>query len=640
MADVGKPGDHHEALMALLKRRGFLAPAYEIYGGVAGFYDYGPLGSLLKNNLEAVWRQHFVIGEGFAEIQCPTVSPEEVWRASGHLAGFADVVIECRACGSAHRFDHFVRDEVARIKLALEKSKLPDAAKLAARTELDLLRKSSDAAGKPELARDALSRQITDQLGKVHARPRSLAEPLVAVGGFEETLKCQTCGKADLDEPRAFNLMFRTTIGPGKGRTGYLRPETAQGMFVTFPWTYRYFREKLPFGVVQLGRAYRNEIAPRQGLIRLREFNQAEAEIFFDPLAKSHPRFDEVKGERLRLVPNSDHQDREWALELAVSEKVIASPALAFYLWLTKEILVAGGVDPRRVRFRQHEKTEMAHYSTDTWDAEYLSARFDWVECVGIADRGAFDLSAHAGVSGQPLGALRKFDAPRQVRVRKVVANRAALGPVFRKKAAAVAEALERIEPGRVEAGRPVRVAVDGEDVEVAPQYFSGTDTVETQGGESFVPHVVEPSFGIDRILFAILEHSFDPSGEWPVLRLPAHMAPFKAGVFPLMARDGLDAEAAMLDRELRAASLLSLYDDSGSIGKRYARMDEIGTPFCVTVDYETLDGKGVTVRERDSARQARVPREGIAKTITALLSGDAELSEFPEVAPAKDDGG
>ncbi len=631
--------DVHEKLMAVLKRRGYIAPSYEIYGGVAGFYDFGPLGATFKQNVQNLWRSIFVLREGMAEIECPNVSPEPVFRASGHLEKFADTVIECAACGTGSRGDHLVKGEYKRfIEKASEFLAKHGAAALAKDVEAayEPLRASADRDPSPENLRRILSdASVLVARSEGNFRIAGRATRLAVEAGkhkLEEHVVCPGCAKPlDVAAARiaAFNLMFRTTVGPGSGRVAYLRPETAQGMFMDFDWLYRFFREKLPFGAVQIGRAYRNEISPRQAMLRLREFNQMEAEVFFDPASKTWPRFAELADRELNLLAAGESEPRRWRMSDAVSKGVIANGALGYFVALTDVFLTAAGVRKDILRFRQHEPTEKAHYSTDTWDAEFYSARFGWVEIVGIADRTDYDLKAHERVSGVRLKALRRYPEAREVEVNKVVPLPAKLGPLFKGKASKIAEALRALHPDHVEGIGELVVAVDGESLRVPADAFRVERGRERVEGEHYTPHVVEPSFGIDRIVYAILEASYAEK-EWVTLRLPATVAPVKCGVFPLMAKDGLDALAANIERDARRAGLLAQYDDSGSIGKRYARQDEIGTPFCVTVDYDTKKDGTVTIRERDSGAQKRVARADVVGLLAALARGDLAFNAIP----------
>ncbi|HEC81401.1 MAG TPA: glycine--tRNA ligase [Thermoplasmatales archaeon] len=531
--------DIYDEVMTLCKRRGFIYPSFEIYGGIAGFYDYGPLGSQLKNNIENIWRKFYVMRDNCVEINTPTITLYEVLKASGHVDEFTDLTVDCSECGKSFKVEDVVESD-ENIEQAIKKGKL----------------------------------------------------------------RCPSCGGV-LGNPHEVNLMFSTTIGVGEGRKAFLRPETAQGIFTDFHLLYRYAREKLPFGVVQVGKGYRNEVSPRQGVIRLREFSMAEAEIFFDPENKSHPRFDQVKSNELFLFDNE--KEFRITLEKAVREGVINNQALAYYMYLTQEFLFTVGVDPKKFRFRKHAPDELAHYATECWDAEIYSERFGWIECVGIADRSAYDLSAHIKASGTDMYALRKYDEPKTVDVVKIVPKMNALGPLFKDKAGKIKTLLENMQ---VEEGKKVVVEIDGESVEVPEECYEIVHTREKRVGEKFVPHVIEPSYGIDRILYCVLEHNYyetEKKGEeYKVLRLKPQVAPIKVGVFPLVNDDRLVSIAKEVDQRLREEGIATYYDDGGTIGRRYARMDEIGTPFCVTVDHQTLEDNTVTVRDRDTTKQKR----------------------------------
>jgi glycyl-tRNA synthetase len=431
-----------------------------------------------------------------------------------------------------------------------------------------------------------------------------------------------------------FNLMFATSIGPGSQRTGYLRPETAQGMFVDFARLLRFYRDKLPFGAVQIGKAYRNEISPRQGMIRLREFTQAEAEIFVHPGEKNrHPSFERYARYRMPLLTYVQQQRCEPAVELsmgdAVKAGVIANEYVAYYVALTHELLVSIGIRSERLRFRQHLPNERAHYATDCWDAEVYSERFGWVETVGIADRTSYDLAAHAKQSGTSMTVFIQYDVPRRVERRRIVPNMSVLGKQYRKKAKAIFVALETATPTAAGAD----VDVDGERIHIPADLFTVRDEVVEVRGEEVVPHVIEPSYGIDRMCYAVLEQAYDEDtadGEKrTVLRLLPGVAPVQVAVFPLMARDGLDAIAGEITRTLQKRGILAEYDDSGAIGRRYRRQDEIGTPFAITVDYETKETQTVTLRDRDSMEQKRVQVSRLPEIVCALVSGERKFSSL-----------
>ena len=533
------PQDIYDKIMMLAKRRGFIYPSFEIYGGVAGFYDYGPLGSQLKNNIENLWRRFYLLKDNCVEINTPTVTLYEVLKASGHVDEFTDLTVDCKKCKQSYKVE--------------------------------------------EIIEEGLTAEEAVKKGKV---------------------KCPNC-KADLKDAYPVNLMFTTKIGIGNARDAFLRPETAQGIFTDFHLLYRYGREKLPIGVIQLGRGYRNEVSPRQGIIRLREFSMAEAEVFFDPEDKTHPNFNEVKDKELYLFDNK--KEMKLSVEKAVKDKVINNQALAYYMCLTQEFLLTAGVNPKKFRFRKHASDEMAHYARECWDAELFSERFGWIECVGIADRSAYDLSSHIDSSGTDMFALKKYDKPKTVEVKKIVPNMGVMGPLFKGKAGKIKDALEKME---VKDTKNISVTVDGEKIKIPEKCYKIVETKEKVSGDKFVPHVIEPSYGIDRILYCVLEHSYHEGKkkdeEYRILKLNSIVAPIKVGVLPLISDEKLVKIAVDIDKKLRDAGISTYYDDGGSIGRRYARMDEIGTPFCITVDHDTLEDKSVTIRERDTTKQER----------------------------------
>jgi glycyl-tRNA synthetase len=588
--------DIYDSVIELAKRRGFLWNSFEIYGGTAGFYDYGPLGAMLKRRIENIWRDIYVINEGYYEIEVPTIGIEDVFVASGHVGGFSDPLTECVKCHESFRADHLVED--------------------------------------------------------VASNPDTLTPDELLVIIKENNIKCPDCG-GELGGVYEFNLMFSTSIGPGSKRVGYLRPETAQGMFVDFPRLLRFYREKLPFGVTQIGKAYRNEISPRQGVIRLREFTQAEAEIFVDPRDKSHPGFEKIKDYTVSLYSDpaqSSGQDQiEMSLGEAVDQGIIAHQFLAYALAMTHQFLVRVGVSPERLRFRQHMKDEMAHYAIDCWDAEILSDRFGWVEIVGIADRTDYDLNAHSRVSKTDLSVYVEYDEPRVVEKVVVKPDMGKIGPAFKGKAKAVMDAMKSMDAGNEDyskSNQMISIQVDGEQVDIPPDMYEVQQVTETIHGENIVPHVIEPSFGIDRIIYAVLEHAFreeEVHGEDEVksenevqgkdkvkgedegrivLGLKSEVAPVQAAVLPLLTREELIGPAREIESALKKKGVMAAYDDSGTIGRRYRRNDEIGTPYSITVDYDTLEDGTVTIRDRDSMKQVRSPIDTIADTIHDLIQG------------------
>jgi len=548
------PQDIYDKIMMLAKRRGFIYPSFDIYGGVAGFYDYGPLGSQLKQHIEDLWRSFYLLKDNCIEINTPNITLNEVLQASGHVDEFTDLTVDCKKCKRSYKVEDIIEKSLS-VEEAIKKDKV----------------------------------------------------------------KCPTCGKK-LTDARPVNLMFSTMIGIGEGRKAFLRPETAQGIFTNFHLLYRYAREKLPFGVIQVGRGYRNEVSPRQGVIRLREFSMAEAEIFFDPEDKTHPNFNGVKKKEIILFDNK--KEMKLSLEKAVNNKVINNQALAYYMYLTQEFLMTAGVDPKKFRFRKHASNELAHYATECWDAELHSERFGWIECVGIADRSAYDLGSHIESSGTDMYALRKFDTPKMVERKKIVPKMDMLGPLFKGKAGKIKTLLENMDVAKT---KKISVNIDGKTLEIPANCYEIIETKEKVSGEKFVPHVIEPSYGIDRILYCILEHNYSETTkkgeEYRLLKLNLQMAPIKVGVFPLVSDERLVVIANEIDNNLRNAGISTYYDDGGTIGRRYARMDEVGTPFCITVDHDTLKDNTVTVRERDTTKQVRMKKGELVTHMTEIIS-------------------
>jgi glycyl-tRNA synthetase len=442
--------DRMDNLVSLAKRRGFAYPGSEIYGGLRASWDYGPLGVELKNNIKKHWwrsmvqRRDDVVGLDSCIILAP-----QVWETSGHVTGFSDPLTECTSCHTRHRAD-----------------------------------------------------QLEEQYEAKHGRPPE--------NGLRD-IACPHCGtKGQFTEPRMFNGMMKSFIGPveDSGAQVWLRPETAQGIFVNYLNVQQSARRKPPFGIAQIGKSFRNEITPGNFIFRTREFEQMEME-FFVPPAEGDRWFEYWKNERIN-----------WFLDL--------------------------GIKSENLRFYEHPKEKLAHYSRGTFDVEYRFdfPRTEWAELEGVAYRGDFDLASHSKASGVDLS------------------------------------------------------------------YF------DQESGERYVPHVVEPALGVDRTALVVLLDGLTedeaPTGKGgvekrTVLRIDKRLAPVKVAVLPLSRNERLSPMARELAQTLRERWAVD-FDDAGAIGRRYRRQDEIGTPYCVTVDFESLDDHAVTIRERDSMTQERVP--------------------------------
>lgn len=592
-------------LAELAKRRGFYFGSAGAYGGVAGFYSFGPQGAALKRNVEDAWRETFTTRLGNHEIAGPTVMPEPVFEASGHLDGFDDMLVDCPECGESHRADHLVEDATG--------------------------------------VEDA------------EAIPIPEVEELIA----DNELVCPSCGTPLAGQPvEEFNLMFETTIGPGDGQSGYLRPETAQAIFVEFPRLKQYARNQLPFGITQIGPAYRNEISPRRGIVRTREFTQAELEQFVDP-ADDDPPLADVADVELRLYPTTEQETEggEYLVRTvreAVAEGVVESTWVAYFLGTAQRWYDRIGVDGRRLRFRQHLPGERAHYASDCWDAESEiggeaapdrladdPTAGEWIEIAGFSDRGAYDLSKHDEYGDSEFTVFRQYDEPREVERATVDPDMSVLGPEYGGDAADVADALRELAGRDPDAfdDDSVTVTVDGEPYEVASEVANFAVETVTEAGEHVTPHVIEPSFGVDRTVYTLLAHGYredEVDGEPRTsLALAAEVAPTAVGVFPLVSNDDdLVALAESVAAELRAAGLDVAYDESGNIGRRYRRQDEVGTPLCVTVDHESVeDGREatVTVRDRDTTAQVRLSVDGLDDDLTAVVAGERSFASLRE---------
>lgn len=565
---------NHDKMINISTKRGFLWPSFEIYSGVSGFTDYGPLGAILKNNIMQLWRKQYIAGEGYYEIESPTVTPEEVLKASGHVDNFTDPMTQCVGCKEVFRADHII-EEVSGLEV------------------------------------EGMTNEELDGIVEKHK------------------VNCPNCGDK-LSEIWNYNLMFKTNIGAKGNKTGYMRPETAQGIFILFKRLSRFFKNKLPFGAVQLGKAYRNEISPRQGVIRLREFTQAEAEIFVDPKNKTHPKFKMIANEK--LVLNSQKTQIEGKNPITITAKealetgIVANEILIYQIYLAKKFLKDLGIPDDVLRFRQHLPNEMAHYAIDCWDVEVKTDRYGWVEIIGIADRGDYDLKSHSKHSNEELNLFIQYENPKIISKTIIKPNMAKFGPAFKQDAGKVKSFLENIDEELIEAVQNsieeqglYKASIDDSYFEIKKEHVTFENIEEKVKGEKVIPHVIEPSFGIDRILYSVLLHSFhkaENEEDKDYFKLANSIAPIQIGVFPLMNKDNLNELATEITSSLRNSGFMVDYDTSGTIGKRYARADEIGVPIAITIDYNSLEDNTVTIRDRDTEKQERVNIEDLKKIV------------------------
>jgi len=544
-------------------------PSFEIYGGVSGLIDYGPVGARIKRRVVNSWIEHWGKVPNVVEIDSPTITPESVLVASGHVGEFNDKMSECKSCGGAFRSDHL----------------------------LDGLHDNPEILDSSDL------------------------DEFISTNG----VKCPSCGSQDWSGASPMNLMFQTSIGAmGGSRAAYMRPETAQGMFMLYPALYRHFRQRLPFGAMQTGKGYRNEISPRQGMIRLREFNMAELEYFIDP--ENPPSTDLSRWQRrISMLPDPDgphSSEIETTIEEAFETGIVKHPTVAWFLAMTMQFLEDVGIDPEKVRFRQHASTEMAHYASDCWDCE-LSGEHGWIEVVGIANRTCHDLESHEKYSKSGLlRGWRNFEAPVNESRETLKPVGSVIGPAFKERASDVAEALSELTDLPEIIPFTLTLA-DGTTVEIEEGMVTRFLQESVVSGEYFTPHVIEPAFGIDRIIWHILDHNYlelEKEGEqYTILALEPSVAPYDLVVLPLFDKDGMGAMAReVLERIGSTSGIFAEIDTSRSIGRRYARSDEIGVPWAVTVDHQSLDDGTLTIRRRDDQRQVRVDIDTLIERLTS----------------------
>lgn len=623
-------GANKEAFRAtltnVLERRLFFIPSFKIYGAVAGFYDYGPPGCAIKQNVTQAWRQHFVLEEGMLEVECPAVTPEVVLRASGHVERFTDFMVTDTTTGDCHRADHLLE---AALEAVLEGGgKAP-----------------------PTAAEVAEARELLVRVGELGAVELGAALTRYGVVAPETG--------NPVSPPFPFNLMFKTSIGPRGDMVGYLRPETAQGIFVNFRDLLYYNGSRLPFAAAQIGSSYRNEISPRAGLLRVREFTQAEIEHFCNPDDKSHPKFQSVAAVAPLLysrVLQMGEEKRPQAVPLgeAVAAGTIANETLAYFIGRTHLFCVKIGLDPARVRFRQHLQHEMAHYAEDCWDCE-VECSYGWVECAGLADRSAYDLNAHSAASKVELAAYERYAEARMEEGVSIEPVKKELGKAFKQLGQRVIDELLAMPDdvalamgAELEAGRAAPLRVHDQEVSILPGMVAIKAVTRKVSGRNFTPAVIEPSFGIGRLLYCVFEHCFyarDGDERRTVFRFTPLAAPLKATVFPLMSKPDLCERAHAIAAGLTRAGLSNAVDTTGTtIGKRYARTDELGVPFAVTVDYDTLANGTATLRDRDTTAQVRVPGDelpGLLRRLTDMEIGWEEVARaYPAQAPAAEEEG
>lgn len=491
-----------------LKKKGFIYQSSEIYGGLSGFYDYGHLGTRLKKNFEQQWRNFFLnLNDNFHEIETAQIMPANVFKASGHLDNFIDPIVNCSKCEFNERADHFVGKKLNR------------------RTE--------------ELSPEELTHEIE-----------------------RNKLKCPQC-RGKLNPVSVTNMMFPLKTGVGKVQQAYLRPETAQSPYVNFKLQYELLRNKLPLGLALVGRAFRNEISPRNLTLRQREFTQAELQIFFNPnKIKEHPLFDTIKNYQLRTMLLTD---RDQGVNEKSAQELVDLGLPKFYVYHLVKIqqfyFDVLKIPPEKFRFYELNEKEKAFYNKYHFDLEVELREFGWTEVGGLHYRTDYDLKGHQEVSGEKM------------------------------------------------------------------------EVFDEESGQRFIPHVLELSFGVDRNVYALMDLNYEESSDRGnvILHFPNNLSPYEYAFFPLVKNNPeLLAKAEQVYENFRGYP--AYFDVSGSVGRRYARADEIGVNFCITLDFESLEDDSVTIRDRDTTKQIRVKIEDLKSVLLRAMLGKTKFEELGRV--------
>lgn len=515
---ISKTGQVFERLTldSLLRRRLFYTPAFEIYGGVSGLYDYGPPGCSLQANIIDAWRKHFVLEEDMLEVDCTMLTPHEVLKTSGHVDKFADWMCKDPKNGQIFRADHFVEDV---LELRLNGNKEARGEKVQVDEEKEAKRKKKVRNTQAVKLQDSLVKEYEEILAKIDNYSGDELGELI----IKYEIKNPATGEIPLP-PIPFNLMFQTSIGPSSNLPGYLRPETAQGQFLTFQKLLEFNQQSMPFASACIGKAFRNEISPQSGLLRVREFLMAEIEHYVDPKGgKTHPRFDEVKDIELALLDRKEQLEgqtnvKKMAIGEAVSTGFVDSESLGYFMARIHLFLMRLGIDSEKLRFRQHMANEMAHYAADCWDAE-LFTTFGWIECVGCADRSAYDLSVHAKKTGSPLVVRENLAEPLKIEEWAIEIDKKNFGPRFKKDGKAVEAAVENLcqedrekfsvdlsVKGKIELDVP---GVGNGKVEIDKALIKIERRTRIERTREYTPNVIEPAFGIGRIFYSLIEHVY-----------------------------------------------------------------------------------------------------------------------------------
>ncbi|GAB7352731.1 hypothetical protein MBLNU459_g3085t1 [Dothideomycetes sp. NU459] len=635
------------AFESLLRRKTFLWQSFEPYGSVKGLFDYGPPLEGLESHVISVWRDHFIRSEKMMALKCSMLTPFEVLKTSGHVDRFADYMCKDPKSGEILRADHLIKDV---IETRLDSDKEARGQAVDAR-EVDPKKKKKQS----KLAKSAV--KLDDSVRSEYEHILATLDDFTGEGMGElikkHDIRNPTTNNV-VEPPVSVNLMFQTQIGATGNAPAFLRPETAQGQFLSFQKLLEFSDGQLPFASASIGYSFRNELSPRSGLLRVREFLMAEIEHFVDPQGgKAHPKFASIKDVKLPLLSREVQTSGSTVPKMvsigeAVATKLVDNETLGYFIVRIFQFMEKIGIDMTKLRFRQHMENEMAHYASDCWDCELLNS-YGWTECVGCADRSAYDLSVHEKATGQPLRAREVLKEPYTVEEWVPTLDKKKSGPKFKKDAKAVEAALEALsqemreklsismdKDGKVEL--PVE-GIEAGKVELDRDIVTFEKQKKLVTFREYIPNVIEPSFGIGRVLYSLMEHSYwtrENDEARSVLSFSPVVAPIKVLVVPLQKDARFAPLVQSLEAMLDAKQISYKVDQSGvSIGKRYSRNDELGIPFGITVDYESLEGKGFTLRDRDSTKQVRASEKEILRAVSRMCKGKETWKEVEARLPA-----
>lgn len=534
--------------------------------GVKGLYDYGPPGSSLQANIIDLWRKHFIIEEEMLELDTTIMTLSDVLKTSGHVDKFTDWMCKDVKTNEVFRADHLVEGVLeARLKgdkqargVAAEAEAAPAGEGTPAEEKKKKRKGVKAVAVRLE---DAVVAEYESILAKIDNYTGAELGQLTR----EHKIVNPETGN-EVSEPVEFNLMFDSSIGPTGQIKGYLRPETAQGHFVNFNRLLDFNNGRVPFASACIGRSFRNEISPRSGLLRVREFTMAEIEHFVDPDDKEHARFDEVKDIELNLLPKDVQSAGKTDLSVvsigdAVASGMVDNKTLGYFIARIYLFLTKIGINPARLRFRQHMANEMAHYAADCWDAE-IHTSYGWIECVGCADRSAYDLTVHAKKTGKSMVVRQNLDVPKEVTKNVALLNKKVFGPHFKKDARAIEEAILASDDAKLgelakELAEKQSIDVtlaDGQTFNVPANLISIVSQTTKESVREFTPNVIEPSFGLGRILYSLLEHSYwarEEDVDRGVLSLPPLVAPIKCLIVPISNNATLKPIVASIGKDI-----------------------------------------------------------------------------------------